>query len=122
MMGFKFNNVHSSTYGLRVRTVLPPGIPQARYTLVNVIGKDGSYKFFDSYDDMEIIFDVLIEGSKTERRNKVVLIRSWLAGEKDLVIDYDPTTYKAVLEDSDIRDFKNNSEILTLTFKATVSA
>lgn len=122
MMGFKFNNIHSDTYNLKVKTVTPPGIPQPRYTYVEVIGKDGSYKFFDGYRDINIVFDVLIQGSYSERRNRIREIQTWLAGEADLIIDYDAdTTYKAVLEDSDIRGFSRNSEVWRLTFRATVS-
>lgn len=119
MMGFTFNSIHSSDYGL-VKTVTPPSMPKPRYTYVKVIGKDGSYKFLDGYEDIDIVFLLHLKGGIAERREKTRQIGSWLAGENDLTLDYDSDkTYKVVLVDCEVAEFSRNHEVLRLTFRGS---
>ena len=86
---------------------------------VKVIGKDGTYKFLDGYEDIPIQFDVLILGTISERREKIRTIGIWLQGEHNLVIDYDNlVVYKACLVDMVTQKFDINFEVLRITFSA----
>lgn len=119
MIGFSFNGVHSNFYNLYIKTIVPPIPPKPRYKEVKVIGKDGTYKFLDGYEDISIQFDVLILGTISERREKIRNIGAWLQGEHNLVIDYDNlVVYKACLVDMVTQKFDINFEVLRITFSA----
>ena len=121
MIDFSFDNISSSNYGLMVKTIQPPTPPKPRYTFVQVLGKDGSYKFLDGYEDIDIALDVLIRGDMEQRRERVRQIGIWLSGEKDLVLGYDTSiTYLAVLISAEPMDFALNSEVLRLTFRGSI--
>ena len=119
MIGFSFNGVHSNFYDLHIKTIVPPIPPKPRYKEVKVIGKDGTYKFLDGYEDIFIQFDVLILGTISERREKIRTVGIWLQGEHNLVIDYDNlVVYKACLVDMVTQKFDINFEVLRITFSA----
>ena len=121
MIDFSFDNISSSNYGLMVKTIQPPTPPKPRYTFVQVLGKDGSYKFLDGYEDIDIALDVLIRGDMEQRRERVRQIGIWLSGEKDLVLGYDTSiTYLAVLISAESMNFALNSEVLRLTFRGSI--
>lgn len=121
MIDFSFDNISSSNYGLMVKTIQPPTPPKPRYTFVQVLGKDGSYKFLDGYEDIDIALDVLIRGDMEQRRERVRQIGIWLSGEKELVLGYDTSiTYLAVLISAEPMTFALNSEVLRLTFRGSI--
>ena len=121
MMGFKFNDKHSSEFGIVMRTVKPPIPPKVRYKEVKVIGRNGTIKFPDGYEDGTIVLEIAILGNLNVRRAKIRAIEQWLnAGYKTLKLDYDELEYTALLRNIEPKDFSPNSETFEITFSFAV--
>lgn len=120
MSGFTFNSESSDDYNLAVKTIKPP-TAKPRYKYVQVIGKNGTYKFPDGLDDVVIEIEATITGEIGTRRATMRMIRSWLTGEASLTLDYDNTvSYTAVLADIDTVETGNSYEIIKLVFRGVV--
>ena len=121
MMGFTYNGLHSSSFGLVMRTIKPPIPPRVRYKEVKVIGKNGTLKFADGYEDGTIVLEVAILGRLNERRAMLRDVVLWLnSGYKVLKMDYDELEYTALLRNIEPKDFSPNSETFEITFSFAV--
>ena len=121
MMGFTFNEIHSSFFDIYIKTLNPPLPPTPRFKEVKVIGKDGSYKFPDGFEDIPIQVEIFLLGNINVRREKLREIGTWLTGEHILRLDYDENVeYKAVLMDISSKEFEAGHEIVRLTFSASL--
>jgi len=103
-MGFTFNNIHSDTLNICVRTESIPCIAPRRNTAVTVPGRDGQYMFEEGYDNVKVKFNCNIVDSATlNRRVLSRQIAAWLAYTGILILDQDPTIrYKVVKTSSGI--------------------
>lgn len=120
-MGFRYDNKHSSEYGIVMRTVKPPIPPKVRYKEVKVIGRNGTIKFPDGYEDGTIVLEVTILGRLNERRAMLRDVVLWLnSGYKVLKMDYDELEYTALLRNIEPKDFSPNSETFEITFSFAV--
>lgn len=117
MIGFTFNEIHSSAHNLIMKTIRPPMPPRIRYKEVKIIGKNGTLKFADGYEDGVIVLEVALIGPLENRRERIRDINNWLnAGYKTLKMDYDELEYTALLVSINSKGFDANSETLEITF------
>lgn len=96
--GFTYRNISSSTFGLAVKTVNLPLIPEKRSTSEEVMGYNGAYWFQDGYKTKEVAFKCTLSNNPDFeiRMQTKANIALWLDGEGDLIINYDPLKkYKA---------------------------
>ena len=91
MYGFRFNNRHSSEFGIHMlsndRTILPAKMQQS-YTIP---GRDGTYDVGDStYQARQISVQISfwgVEQSMESLRERIREIAKWLSGQGNLIFD-----------------------------------
>lgn len=98
MIGFTYNSIHSSTYGIVAKTINRPILPSLRKQELVIPGKHGVYNFGDETFDKRII-DVEIKYIGTsfeELRTRAREIADWLnaySGTKNLKFDDETDKY-----------------------------
>jgi predicted phage tail component-like protein len=97
-MGFKFNNTHSDTFNICVRTESIPCIAPRRHTVITVPGRDGQYVFEEAYDNVKLKFNCnIVDEPGVSRPERAREISAWLANTGVLILDQDPDVqYKVV--------------------------
>jgi len=104
-MGLTFNDVHSDTFGICVKTKSITGIPTKKSKKVKVQGRDAEVIFEDSgYDNIELEFECkIVDDLILHRRKNMRLISQWLRNTGTLILDYEPdVSYDVVKTVSDI--------------------
>ncbi|MDK2801076.1 MAG: hypothetical protein PWQ70_2695 [Clostridiales bacterium] len=87
-LGFTFNNKHCSEFGIYIQTRNIPLLPSQRVSEETVIGRDGSYKFEEGYNDKIIEIDCsFLESDFNKRRQKLREIAGWLSQKGELIFD-----------------------------------
>ena len=94
MYGFRFNNRHSSEFGIYMlssdRTILPAKIQQS-YTIQ---GRDGTYDVGDiTYQSRQISVQISFWGTEQNMetlRDRIREIAKWLSGQGNLIFDDEP--------------------------------
>jgi phage-related protein len=91
-MGLTFNDVHSDTFGICVKTKSITGIPTKKSKKVKVQGRDAEVIFEDSgYDNIELEFECkIVDDLILHRRKNMRLISQWLRNTGTLILDYEP--------------------------------
>ncbi|MFS8639590.1 MAG: phage tail family protein [Symbiobacteriaceae bacterium] len=105
MSGFRYNGVHSSTYGMNVLAVRRGILPPITAQLLEVPGRPGGYYQGRQLGTRTIAVDVqLVARDYADLRSKVRSIAAWLqpgTEPRDLVFDDEPgLTWRAVLSGS----------------------
>lgn len=97
MMGFTFRNQHSSDFGIISKTIENPVKPALRVDKVRVLGKDGSIKFEDGFEDRVIEFECVIKANSLyELEANLKNIALWVSQKGPLTLDYAPNdTFEA---------------------------
>lgn len=100
MIGFTFNNIHSSTYGIVAKSINRPLLPVLRSRQLVIPGKHGTYDFADNtYENRTIEVGLKYIGTSFEElRTRARQIAYWLSGvngNKNLVFDDEPDKYYA---------------------------
>lgn len=103
MYNIKLDGISSAEYGLYIKTKSLPLLPQKRIQKETVMGRDGTYNFFNGYEDKVIIlhFEYAPNISFLRRRQQARLVASWLLG-KELVFDYEADKYYEVNVESGV--------------------
>ena len=91
-VGFTFNGVHSSTYGLTGSPSIPL-LPERRRSTIEIPGRDGTFDFQnDSYAPRIIMVQCLAKAATaSELRTALAGAAVWLSGSGYLVFDHAPT-------------------------------
>lgn len=91
-MGFTFRNQHSLEFGIICKTIENPAKPSLRIDRIRILGKDGTIKFEDGYEDKKIELECVVKGSSFEELEiKMQSIIQWISEKGTLVMDYAPT-------------------------------
>lgn len=93
MIGFTFRNIHSSTYGIGVKSVDRTLIPALRKNEFVVPGRHGTIDFgLNTYETRPIQIKIgLLKNSNWQAlRTKAREIASWLSGKGMLIFDDEP--------------------------------
>jgi len=92
MIGFTFNNVHTSFFdGLIVKTLSKQIIAAKNKQEISVVDKDGLYIFEGAYENKKISYKCsLVDVDISSRTSKLRDITKWLSSIGELVLDYDP--------------------------------
>ncbi len=98
MIGFTYNNIKSSTYGIVAKTVTRPLLPVLRKRELVIPGRHGAYDFSDNTFENRIIELELkyIGTSFAELRTRARTIAAWLSGysgNKNLIFDDETDKY-----------------------------
>lgn len=103
-LGFTFNAVHSSVYGVIMRSIDRSAFPGARSQSVTVPGRDGALFFAGDLEDRYIELECsIICDTATDMRTRIRQVIGWLylQAKAELTFDDEPTlNYLAVVEDS----------------------
>jgi phage-related protein len=91
-LGFTYNGVHSSTYGLLGSPIIPV-LPERRRSTVEIPGRDGTFDFnVDSYAPRIIAVECLAQAaSRAALVTALAGAAAWLSGNGYLVFDHDTT-------------------------------
>lgn len=97
-----------------------PAMPKRRVTEVTLMGRDGSYKFWDGYEDRSIKMDLVMVGINEELKRFILReLVEYMQG--DLILQFTDEmdiTYKATLVDmTDLKEM-NVREVCSLEFVA----
>jgi predicted phage tail component-like protein len=92
MLGFTYNGIHSSTYGIVAKSVNRPILPVLRSRQLVIPGRHGTYDFADNtFENRTIEVDLKYIGTSfAEFRSRAREIAYWLSGyggNKNLVFD-----------------------------------
>ncbi len=94
MYGLTFNNTHSDSYGLIMRSVDRQLLPSRDRASVKVTGQAGMVNFDNKYNNRFITIDFGFEfESLEELQAKKRDIAKWLSGEGKLQFDDEPDKY-----------------------------
>lgn len=117
-MGIRFKNKHSNDFKVCIKTENNPLLPKKRFSEETVLGRDGSYKFENNYNDKVIsIRCILLEKDLFLRRQKMREIANWLSGEGELIFDYEPDKfYKAKVFNQIDNSIQYSADEFTVTF------
>lgn len=105
MIGFTFRNIHSSTFGIGVRSVDRSLIPGLRKNEFVIPGRHGTLDFgLNTYEKrpIQVRIGLLKKANWQELREKAREIASWLSGKGMLIFDdetdkaYDAAVYNYV--------------------------
>jgi len=99
-MGFKFNGVHSDTYGLKVKNYQKPILPPVSVSFYDVPYTAGGYQFNHKLQTKDIVVSVYFqETSDANFEAKVRQLASWLYSitPKQLILDEEPSKYYNVI-------------------------
>jgi predicted phage tail component-like protein len=99
-LGFTFNDIHSSTFQMVIKSKNRPLLPQRKKFEDDVTGRDEPWDFEEYVDEgtyenriIEVECDLLSD-SVADLRTKVRSIASWLSsGRKKLIFDDEPGLY-----------------------------
>ncbi|KXZ40005.1 putative phage tail component, N-terminal domain-containing protein [Alkalithermobacter thermoalcaliphilus JW-YL-7 = DSM 7308] len=100
MVGFVFNGVHSSYYNITARTDNRNLKPSLRVSEEIILGKDGSYKFENGYNDRVISVTCFLKHKDIYQRREIGRhVAKWLSGKGELKFDDEPNKfYKARID------------------------
>lgn len=90
-MGFTLNGIHSDTIGAIFSTEAVSIVPSKKQTSVSVLGRDGSYIFEGSFENISIELSGAIPGYEIVDRRKIARkLSNFLSKTGSLVFDYEP--------------------------------
>lgn len=91
-LGFTFNGIHSSVYGVTGASKIPI-LPERRRSTIEISGRDGTFDFnIDSYAPRILSVDCLIKADTgSALRSAIAAAAAWLSGSGYLVFDHAPT-------------------------------
>ena len=117
-MGFSFNGVSSSTYGIIMKSKNRPVMPQMRQTYETVFGRDGTYDFSDGTVEDRII-EVecsFVSTTVANLRSNLRSIAGWLheKDKKQLIFNDDTGVYYMARVANQI-DFEQTATVGTFT-------
>jgi predicted phage tail component-like protein len=98
MIGFTYDGIHSSTYGISAKTVTRPLLPTLTARKLTIPGRSGSYDFGDNvFEDRIIEVELRYIGTSfNELRSRARTISAWLSGysgKKNLIFDDEAAKY-----------------------------
>ncbi len=93
--GFSFNGKHSSEFGLYLKTINRPLLPDLRKREIIVPGRDGVYDFEgNTYENKLIELQcTIIKNKMTDLRQQARVIAGWLKNKGELRFDDEPDKY-----------------------------
>jgi len=93
MIGFTFRNIHSSTFGIGVRSIDRSLIPELRKNEFTIPGRHGTIDFgLNTYEKrpIQVRIGLLQNADWRALRKKAREIASWLSGKGYLIFDDEP--------------------------------
>ncbi len=126
--GFKFNNKHSSEFGITVRTKSRPIRPETKSVTVDLPCRDGVYDFSRAnpmgreyfYERVITVSISIMSQSLEVMQNKLSAVARWLTGEGELVFDDMPyTVWRGIISDEIIYlpEHAGKTAVLDISFR-----
>lgn len=93
--GFTFNDVHSSTFDVCMKSRDRNTLPALRKRAITVLGRNGEYDFGgNTYENRQVSVDCsFVAEDATEIRTKIRPIAAWLSQKGRLIFDDEPGVY-----------------------------
>lgn len=120
MMGFTFNNKHSSEYGIYIRSIDRSLRPEKRKNLFLINGKHGYLDYGnETYENRYISVELnFIKNSLEDLRTQVRSVAEWLSKQGNLIFDDEPNkAYPAKIYDAISLEQINTTGVTSVIFE-----